>query len=214
MAPAAAGVAAGAAPASHTHSQYLTAAPNDSANAGNSIYVVGPNRNAKTVQALVDTLPKFGVGLRQINIDAGDYPERVLLKGFHGAPIRLTSANNANRANLLGVLLEDCTASIIVENINIVPVGGQNPTHGVYPTRCGTVEVDGCNITSVAFGAYLVQTDKLVVRNTTVNAIGGNLTAAIGMHTSEGTIAALDGLTVNGGYGSTASRTALPISVS
>ena len=205
-----AGVAAGAAPASHTHSQYLTAAPNDSANAGDSIYVVGPNRNAKTVQALVDTLPKFGVGLRQINIDAGDYPERVLLKGFHGAPIRLTSANNANRANLL----EDCTATIIVENINIVPVGGQNPTHGVYPTRCGTVKVDGCNITSVAFGAYLVQTDKLVVRNTTVNAIGENLTAAIDMHTNEGTIAALDGLTVNGGYGSTASRTALPTSAS
>lgn len=203
VASAAAGVAAGAAPASHTHSQYLTAVPNYSSNAGDSIYTVGANRSAKTVQALVDTLPKFGVGLRQINIDPGDYPERVLLKGFHGAPIRLISANNASRANLLGVLLEDCTATIIVENINIAPVGGQNPTHGIYPTRCGTVKVEGCNITSVAFGAYLVQTDKLVIRNTTVNAIGGNLTAGIGMHTSEGTIIALDGLTVNGGYGST-----------
>lgn len=201
---AAASAASGAAPAYHVHSQYLTAVPNYSSNSGDTIYVVGPDRNAKTVQALVDTLPKVSAGARQINIDAGDYPERVLLKGFHGGQIRITSGDASNRARLLGVLLEDCTATIVVDGVDIVPVSGQNPTHGVYPTRCKTVKVENCNITSVAYGMYFVQTDKLVVRNTTVNAIGGNLTAGVALNTSEGTIVALDGLTVNGGYGSTA----------
>ena len=56
----------------------------------------------------------------------------------------------------------------------------------------------------MVFGAYLVRTDKLVMRNVTVSHIGGNLTAAVGMNESEGTFVALDGLTVNGGYGATA----------
>ena len=66
------------------------------------------------------------------------------------------------------------------------------------------IRVENCNIQTVAFGAYLVRTDKLVMRNVTVSHIGGNLTAAVGMNESEGTFVALDGLTVNGGYGATA----------
>lgn len=192
------------APASHTHGQYLTSVPNYSANAGDTIYVVGPNRNYKTVQALVDSLPKLGVGLRKIQVDPGAYPEKVVLRGFHGGPIQITSADNSNRATLLGVLLEDCTATVIVSGLNIGPAGGQNPSHGVYPTRCGIVRVEDCNIQSVAFGVYAVRTDKIVVRNVTVSHIGGNLTAGVGMNESEGTFVALDGLTVNGGYGATA----------
>ena len=66
------------------------------------------------------------------------------------------------------------------------------------------VKVEDCAIQSVAYGIYAVQTDKIVVRNTSVSAISGNLSAAVALSGSEGTIVALDGLTVNGGYGSTA----------
>lgn len=193
------------APASHTHSQYLTSVPNFSTNAGETMFVVGANRNYKTVQALLDSLPKVAAGQRTIQIDAGDYPEKILLKGFHGGAIKITTSSAyAGRANLLGVLLEDCTATVTVSGINIQPVGGQNPSHGVYPTRCSVVKVEDCAIQTVAFGVYAVRTDKIAIRNTTVSAIGGNLTAGIGMAESEGTTVALDGLTVNGSYGSTA----------
>ena len=88
------------------------------------------------MQGLVDSLPKVAAGRRTIQIDAGDYVEKVLLKGFHGGPVYITtSAAYAGRANLLGILLEDCTAPVYIVGVNVQPVGGQNPTHGVYPTR-------------------------------------------------------------------------------
>lgn len=193
------------APATHSHLQYLTSVPQYSSNTGESIYVCGPNRNYKTLQALVDSLPKFGIGPRRLQVDAGDYAEKVTLRGFHGGPITIeTSGAYSGRANFLGILAEDCTATINVSNVNVGPAGGQNPSHGVYPTRCGIVRVENCNIQTVAFGVYAVRTDKIVIRNVTVGHIGGNLTAAVGMNESEGTFVSLDGLTVNGGYGATA----------
>lgn len=193
------------APATHSHPQYLTSVPQYNSNTGESIYVCGPNRNHKTLQALVDSLPKFSIGPRRLQVDAGDYAEKVVLRGFHGGPITIeTSGAYSGRANFLGILMEDCTATINVSNVNVGPAGGQNPSHGIYPTRCGVIRVENCNIQTVAFGAYLVRTNKLVMRNVTVSHIGGNLTAAVGMNESEGTFVALDGLTVNGGYGATA----------
>ena len=64
------------APTTHSHPQYLTSVPQYNSNTGENTYVCGPNRTHKTLQALVDSLPKFSIGPRRLQVMLGTTPRR------------------------------------------------------------------------------------------------------------------------------------------
>ncbi len=106
---------------------------------------VGADKAYKTIQSALDALPRNTGGWQAtIVVDAGTYTENFAVANFIGGTIKIVAADIVNAPTIAGhVYIINCTATIILESLNITPSAGN---YGVAIDYCSKVLLQSLNI--------------------------------------------------------------------
>lgn len=131
----------------------------------------------KTVNAAVNSLPKFSSQPMNVNILAGTYEEIVVVSGFTGSGILTVrggiSLDDANNYKVRGMQITGCSARIDVTGIHCNNAGAT----GISASHCQWVMVNNCNLDvgSAGTGQHGVITYASIFYITTSNISNRNI---------------------------------------
>lgn len=143
------------------------AGQNYDGNIASKTITIGVGKQFSTIQAAIDSLPKYRVGEVKLNIDAGTYPEEVTFRDFAGGRIFLVGtdvdntfvkgvrvSNCMNNIWLQGLTLTDANSRFYIErsySVDIVFCRKITPHAGTYATAVEVEKTPRCEINNGEF---------------------------------------------------------------